>query len=369
MKKLNIGITFHPRENIHQTWFGSGIGQNIKFYYDLFTLLGHQCYMVVNTFDKGFEHNGTFYQSRPWQHILNGEVKLDVMLEAATNVGPHEADILKKAGTTIIGLRCANQLTILAEGLFLGGALHKGQVTTGQDCLWILPHHTDQASFLSIVHRANVETVPYIWQPDFIDKNGIDNTPRPAKPSVYVMEPNISTVKHCLIPLAILQKLYDDAPDTCDQMHILNSIELNKSEVFNNNVVQHLPVTHGSNNKLFFGARARFDEVFTRADILVSYQYHNELNYLHNEAFYKGISVVHNSPAYKELGYYYDQSNAIEGAVQLIKACQENSQINEQTVQKNRDFLNQFSIYNKHVQDKYQQLLKRAIDTSSRHRA
>ena len=41
MSKFIIGITFRGDQSLTQTWWGSGIGQNIKFYYDLFELMGH----------------------------------------------------------------------------------------------------------------------------------------------------------------------------------------------------------------------------------------------------------------------------------------------------------------------------------------
>ena len=50
---------------------------------------------------------------------------------------------------------------------------------------------------------------------------------------------------------------------------------------------------------------------------LVCHQILNPLNYIYLDAAYMGYPVLHNAPLCKDLGYYYEGSNTVEGAKQL----------------------------------------------------
>ena len=52
-------------------------------------------------------------------------------------------------------------------------------------------------------------------------------------------------------------------------------------------------------------------------DVLVCHQILNPLNYLYLDAAYMGYPVLHNAPLCKDLGYYYENSDTVEGAKKL----------------------------------------------------
>ena len=52
-------------------------------------------------------------------------------------------------------------------------------------------------------------------------------------------------------------------------------------------------------------------------DVLVCHQILNPLNYLYLDAAYLGYPVLHNASMCKDLGYYYENSDTVEGAKQL----------------------------------------------------
>ncbi len=52
-------------------------------------------------------------------------------------------------------------------------------------------------------------------------------------------------------------------------------------------------------------------------DVLVCHQILNPLNYLYLDAAFMGYPVLHNAPLCKDLGYYYESSDTVDGAKQL----------------------------------------------------
>jgi hypothetical protein len=52
-------------------------------------------------------------------------------------------------------------------------------------------------------------------------------------------------------------------------------------------------------------------------DVLICHQILNPLNYIYLDAAYMGYPVLHNAPMCKDLGYYYEGSDTVDGAKQL----------------------------------------------------
>jgi hypothetical protein len=106
-------------------------------------------------------------------------------------------------------------------------------------------------------------------------------------------------------------------------------------------------------NKVYFSGRNGFDEVFKRRDILLGHQWGCELNYLYLEALYKNIPLVHNSPAFADVGYYYPEFDVNIGQEQLFNAINDRGYSN----QRNEAFIYKFSIHNIDNQTRYRMLI------------
>ena len=365
MKKLKIGITFRDDQALYQTWWGSGIGQNIKFYFDLFEVMGHEPYMVVNYGMGSFDFKNKNYRQITFREIIDNKIGFDFFLEAGITI-PNDLKSQLSAvyPSKIVGLRCGHQFFIASEGLFVKGELPLNLWLGGQDRMWVLPHYAKQGSFLATLHNCPADVVPYIWEPDFVEKTFVNNE-RIERPDIYVLEPNISVAKNALIPLAILQNLYDSNKDSFGKAYIGNSNGFYDKEFFLYNFVNNLPVLRSEANKVFFAGRTPINQIFNKPDILLGFQYDNELNNLYKEALYMGIPFVHNSPAYAEVGYYYPEMEVHKGAEQLLKAIGESGPPDENVVRRDRSFLYRFSIHNPDVQRAYQLLLDQVMEGSA----
>ena len=76
-------------------------------------------------------------------------------------------------------------------------------------------------------------------------------------------------------------------------------------------------------DKLIFDPRERTAAIFNRDNPLVlSHQHLNALNNTYLEALNYGYPLVHNSPFFKDYGYYYSDFNIIEAAEQIKLATE-----------------------------------------------
>jgi uncharacterized Fe-S cluster protein YjdI len=358
---MRIGLTFRDDQSLNQTWYGSGIGQNIKFYYDLFEVMGYEPFMLVNK-KFGINAFGKHYKELEYTELLNSDIEgADIIIEVGTTVPENCKSVLKrKFKTKIIGLRCGHPYTGIAEGLFVAGNLSKNLFKAGQDAIWVLPHYKKAMQFLSVTHSCPSYCVPYIWEPDFVVKQ-FKQSLREEKPNIFVMEPNVSSAKTALIPMAIIEKLYRLDPEKFDKAVIFNSEHFRSKENFLYNFVDNMPSLQGHNEKVFFNNRKKLDEVFVKPDILLAHQVDNELNNIYKEALYMGIPLVHNSPSYRDYGYYYPDMNVDDGVEQILNVIANHDPVKD--IEKNEEFLKGFSIYNKSVQNEYTRLLALVVDS------
>jgi uncharacterized Fe-S cluster protein YjdI len=357
---MKIGLTFRDDQHINQTWYGSGIGQNIKFYYDLLEVMGYQPFMLVNK-KFGISAFGKDYKVIEYAELLNSEIeRADIIIEVGATVPENCKSVFKsKFNTKFIVLRCGHPYTGVAERLFVSGNLSKNLFKAGQDAIWVLPHYKKTMQFLSVIHSCPSYCVPYIWEPDFVEKQ-FKQSKREEKPNIFVMEPNISSAKTALIPMAIIEKLYRLEPEKFDKAVIFNSERFANRENFLYNFVDNMPSLQARNGKVFFNKRDTINNIFVKPDILLTHQVDNELNYLTNEALNMGIPVVHNSPPYKDFGYYYPDMNVDDGVEQILNVIANHDPVKD--IEKNEGFLKGFSIYNKNVQNEYAKLLTLVVN-------
>jgi len=356
---MKIAITFRDDLALKQAWFGSGIAQNIKFYYDLFELMGHELYFLVNTSSFEVQEKGINYRTLVREEVVKQQVKLDIIIEAGVTISPPDQELLRKAsGAKIIGLRCGNQYFKAVEGTLTAGDLTPNQFTGGHDAMWILPHHKDQKEWLSILHDCPVHVVPYIWEADFVDENSCKGDLAKV-PNIVVMEPNISVLKNAFLPLATIQHLFRTAPDRFNKAFIYNSANFSGAEKFLYNFVDKWDVLQAHKEKVYFQKRHPFPDIFKEPHVLLGHQHHNELNNLYKDAVYLGVPLVHNSPPYAEVGYFYEGLEAKSASKQVLNAIENHNRAD--AIERGRSFLTNYSIHNKSIQDEYESLLAKEI--------
>lgn len=363
MAKLNIAISL--RDDLHQDQmlFGSGLSQNVKFFYDLLEMIGHRPHLFVEkpVADGRLRLSGKHYRVVTVEDILQSAKPFTLVFEAGVTVAAPTRTLFKeRLGAKIISLRYGHSMYMDMEQICYQETLSGGLYEKEPDFVWASPHFRSAYSYLATVYNAPVRECPYIWEPDFV-RAPFDRTDYREKPDIYVMEPNISVLKNALIPLAIIESLFRTDPDSFGKAMILNSVHFHRREYFLSNIVKNFGSLISHANKVYFTGRYRFDEAFQKRDILLGHQMGCELNYLYLEALWKGVPLVHNSPAFQEAGYYYHDCEVLEGRDQCLRAIRDRSMAANQ--KHNRAFIRRYSIHNKNIQQTYRELIGEALES------
>ena len=223
------------------------------------------------------------------------------------------------------------------------------------DEVWI-SHHFEPTKYYyqALYNGAEVNICPFIWKPDNLmlspftrmDYNDLSN-----KKHIYIVEPNINILKTGLIPILIVNELWKRNPDSFNKVYIIGHNNYRDNEYFQKELLPKIEVLNGKHNKVFFCPRATVNDIFRKPGILLSHQENCGLNYIYLEALYLKIQWVHNSPFFKDVGYYYTDKNVFEGADKLEKALTDWEAID------NSEIIEKYNPDNLKVIDKYKQLL------------
>jgi hypothetical protein len=358
MENINVAITIRNDVPLNQILFGNGLSQNVKFLYDLIQLIGYSPYFLVDTPSphNSMVFKGTTYKAYTYAEVIKSEIYTSLALEVGVTISEPLRNLLKeKFDTKIVIVRYGHSMFMDMEQICHPTTMTAGLHVSKPDAVWASPHFVKAFSYLETIYQAPVLTAPYIWEPDFVPK-AQDNTYL-ERPDIYVMEPSISLLKNALIPMAIIEKAYRAEPDSFGKAMILNGTHYNESVFFLDNIARNFSSLIAENNKVYFTGRYNFHDVFKKRDILLGHQWECELNYLYLEALYRNIPLVHNSPAFSGVGYYYPEFDVNIGYAQLTAAIHDR----DNNEQKNQDFIYQYSIYNVDNQNAYRKLIEEIL--------
>jgi hypothetical protein len=91
----------------------------------------------------------------------------------------------------------------------------------------------------------------------------------------------------------------------------------------------------------------------THADIAVSHQWENPLNYLYLDLAWMGWPIVHNAYLCKDIGYYYEDFNYEEGGKVLNEVISNHDENFEEYLKKNRELIDRYLPSNEKLQNEY----------------
>ena len=357
---LTLGITFHNSDDLNQLLGGNGLNQNVILFYDLLTTMGHRVFMITQEKKSPFmEIEGRNYEIKTAQELIDQSVKFDIAFEAGLTLAQDERmSFRQRCGARIVSVRYGNSLFLDMEGLFVKQEMSSNCHVGKAEVTWISPHFEKSAYYMEALYQSPVELAPFIWEPWFTRKRF---TPDDfgGKQKLVVMEPNTSVLKNALIPLVMINEVCRQDPDLFDIALILNGTHYCNEPHFLTNFAMNLPYVSSDHNKVTFSGRYRIYDVFDKPHVMVGCQHYNGLNYLYLEALYMGIPLVHNSPDFIDVGYFYPEFDVRTGKKQIIRALTEYDPA--QARAQNDLFLHRFSIVNPQVQARYRQLIDQAM--------
>ena len=325
--------------------FVNGYVQNVQFFYHMLNthMKEYTLLLINNESDLYCNHSiDLFIQFSPLSKEQSEKIKV---------LHPNHKSVFVKYGHEYY-----NDLSrLLPDGQ---NAVHHSPCAYNVDEVWISPHFLSTKHYYEALYNAQTKIAPFIWSPtnlrmtpftkdDFTD----------CEKNIFIVEPNINTMKTSLIPILIVNELYKSDPTSFDKVYIVSNNMYNENTYFTRWLLPKLEVLHAHHNKTYFCKKASFPDIFKEPGILLSHQENCDLNYMYLEALHVRIPWVHNSPHFhqKECGYYYQDKNIPEGVESLKKALSEFCPVS------NDDIIQQYSYDNPEVIDEYKDMINRLL--------
>jgi len=323
IQNLKIGITCAVKTYDDSIWT-NGIKQNVMYLADLLVKSKNNYKVtLLNLFDIDFS------QKRP-EYLKNYDIKffdahfhkMDILIIMGSIIPEIYLKLFRSLGKKIVYYKCGNDYIYLIETLlFKEGATE--DYSTEFDEVWYVPQQYElNHSYYSIVYRCPSLPVPFIWHHKYIDEDiAFYKKEKPTdvyvpkeKKTIGILEPNLNVVKTCTVPLLITEQCYRGAigKKYIDKLRITNSNTISKDKKFLS-LVKKFDLT--LDNKIIYENRFRTTYMLVKnIDMIISHQLFNPLNYLYLDAVYMGCPLLHNATLCKDIGYYYEGSDAIKGA-------------------------------------------------------
>ena len=218
------------------------------------------------------------------------------------------------------------------------------------------------------LYRTNCIEVPFIWAPTMLEqyiKTNADKTftykAREVAKNCVIFEPNINTFKWFFPALLVCENACRIKPENVGHVYITN---IDSSQVdgrkFNidylNKIVKSLDLYKAK--KISIEKRHQsLTFMANHADIAVSFQSENPLNYLYLDLAWMGWPIVHNAHLCKDVGYYYEDYNYEMGGAVLAEVIQNHDANAETYMARNRAVIDRYLPTNKELQARYKELI------------
>lgn len=327
--KLNIGITLgfnKETKDVPYNIYANGLRQHTFFLYDTLKELDitKNVYLVncgsISYKEQAFTKD-IFDQTYQFRDFVDVENELDLLIEFGMEVDTNRILKIKKNGCKFIGYGAGNSYVLGIEKMIYDTKTgNVGNKSLLYDAYWTNAQHVNTCKSLwEHLYKCEVQVVPHIWDSKFIDLTAQKFETLPETPKVAILEPNINVVKTFIIPLLISEKYHQECKGEkqLGHVYVTNSYKL-KDRPFFRRVVNPLQLL--ADKKVSFESRFKTGEFLNKyADIVITHQWENGLNYLYYELMHLHYPLVHNSPFFKNVAYYYPDFNVDEGVKQLKK--------------------------------------------------
>lgn len=353
---LKIGIIC---DNVTQPWV-DGADQNAYFLNKILKKLKYDVdiisfYRKIDFFEEE-TRNLNFSKIKNYDFFINcSKINQDEIFNQISSKG-------KKIILNIHHNMMMNQFEAV-NNKELNASLSKSNFSNSYK-IWMQEAHSDFSSLISTMTRTDVDLVPFLWDPDFLiksDKDFYKNCDLKSKDQlkkVGTIDSNYNFYKTSIVPIGIAEGLNYTNPDLIDKVYI-GSIDKKLENKMFKSFYDKLDIV--KNKKVFAHKRIPL-HVLLSNDVLntfIAHQVCNENNYYYLELLFYRRPLVHNSLSFKDVGYFYNDFDAIEGAKQLKKAILNFDYKDQEN--KYLDKIEKHSTDNKNNQARIENLIKELI--------
>jgi Protein of unknown function (DUF2827) len=324
---MRIGISIITQKG-WSIW-SNGIGQNIFFLAEALSNIPFvEQVVLIDCGTEGHYEADTGQLGHKYPIIKMAETpdSLDIVIELHGVLNDEWVRRYRARGGKLVYYVCGHPYAGMVDPTTFGKSCYI-MPAERVDEVWLFARDVKFENYVRDFYRAPVKFVPYLWHHDFIQHSVADvrahghNFGYDKKPSdphrVAIFEPNISPSKMGIIPLLICEQVERSHPEVLECVNFLNSKHFEEHLTFTF-MRKSLEINKG---KLNIFAREIFAaHMALRADVVVSHQLEWNQNYLYFDALYGGYPLVHNSPLFSDIGYYYPDSDIEKGAAALHTA-------------------------------------------------
>ena len=381
-KNTKIGITIDLPDNTLSI-FSNGIRQNVLFLGELLLNIGYDCYFIIE--DKKFNSEVTkeLLYSSNFKYIKKSGILLanfDLVVIMGYEIEIEIIKQLKYLKTKVIYYLCGNSYIMDSEKILYdqhsardcGKYIHKSDYIL-YDEIWCIPQMTNTNKYyIQTLQRCKCIEVPFIWSPNAIklamiaEKKLYDEIiykkNEEASKKIVIFEPNISIMKWCFPSLLVCENAYRKNSDLIKQVFVNNITDV-KTGINNFNLTSFNKIVNNldlcTDKKVSVETRyPTLSFISKHANIAVSHQLENNLNYLYFDLAWMGYPIVHNASLCKDVGYYYDQFNYEEGGEVLTNCIKNHDATLDEYILSNRNAINKYLTTNDELQHKYINLIQ-----------
>lgn len=353
------------------SFFVNGLYQNVCVLYKLFDSMGYAPILLVNTKPEKIEDVPSIIRNMRMltvNDVMQRPFPIYIYLEIGMSIDPNIRKLFRVNGTKIAKLYLGNILNIDIETPMFYHGMHFSHHIVGEiDEIWVSPHYKQHDEYAAVLNHVepvpkSMKIAPYVWDSSILTLEGDRNLKwRPKLPNetetFIILEPNISFQKTGLIPILIAELNYRK------NKRPLNVIVGNGDRFMNNPyfVQTILPTLELVKDKLIdFTGRKEIPIILRDYPhaTAICHQWNNQYNYMTLEYLISGFPIIHNSPDWHDVGYYYKDNDVNDGEFALQRSITQHPTGLERYKSGAEVLRWRHSPYNPEVQMAWQEILK-----------
>lgn len=370
---MKIGITIGLQKEYESMWI-NGIKLNAILLANALMTIGKYEVVILDTSRKVDLTKVSWDAKRfPIQNYWDVYESIDLLITLGTSFPKEELQRFKSSGKNkkILKYMCGNSYVIdMERSIFKeGNDLGRAPWDLGADQIWYVPQQGYQNHYYykTAFRNENVFPVPFVWDPMFLDIEVLRYKQKGVKLPYYIpgqknsekqlttFEPNLNVVKYAMIPIMIAETAMRNGVDF-KKMNVASGNRILKNGYFKS-MISTLDIVNEGPKIGFSGRYPVAHYLANGADIVLSHQWENPLNYSYLDVMHYGFPLVHNAEMIKDAGYYYPDFNIEEGYKQLKFAIEEHDNNLEEYKERNQKVLDRYTVKNKALLETYEKLI------------
>lgn len=384
---MHIGITIGLLEDNESLWI-NGIKLNALFLSKALQATGHQVTILDTSQNvKSIDEKTVRWDLKefPTDKYANQSNNVDMLVMLGTSFPAESIKQWKrfKPKRRAIKYHCGNNYVIDMERSIFPkkDPRESGEAAFQRDCIdevWYVPQqgHQNRGYYAALYNLPleKVIPVPFIWDPCFLDEE-LDKYDKamqqrndlgfpvyvPGKPkdklNICVMEPNLNVVKFNMLPILIVE-LWKREGNKFGTLNLMSSKALITNSYWKS-IIKTLDLSMPGDTNLKVHGRIPVVATLSKlADIVVSHQWHNPLNYAYLDTLYLRYPLIHNAEMIQDAGYYYPDFEIHKGYEQLKLAVESHDDNLEEYNDRSEEVLARYTTLNEGLVDTYKKLIK-----------